>query len=430
VIERLRSRVFYGWFMVASGFGMQLMIGALLNQAYGAYVVALGREFGWSKTALSAGFSLGRFESGMLGPIEGWLIDRFEPRTVMRVGVVLFAAGLMAMSQVNTLPAFYATFFVAALGSSLCGFLPLTVAVVNWFRRRRATALAVMQTGFAVGGLVIPAVVLSLETFGWRNTAFGSGVIVLCFGLPLSQIIRHRPEPYGLQVDGGATPGGDESASVFDETGDFTGREAVRTPAFWMISFGHGAALLVVSAVMVHLVSHVNEDLGYSLGTAALIVTLMTAMQMVGQVSGGILGDRFSKRMIAFCCMGGHMVALLMLAYATALWMVIGFAIIHGLAWGTRGPLMQAMRADYFGRSSFGVIMGLSSLITMFGNTLGPLVAGILADQTGSYKTGFTVLAILAGAGSVFLALAKRPRPPVRSRSIDTLPVAATTTSE
>jgi MFS family permease len=112
--------------------------------------------------------------------------------------------------------------------------------------------------------------------------------------------------------------------------------------------------------------------------------------------------------------MGMHMTGLLLVAYATMLPMVVAFAVLHGLAWGVRGPLMQAMRADYFGTASFGVIMGLSSLIVMFGNTAGPLVAGILADRTGSYEAGFTVLAVLAGLGSIFFLLAVRPPPPVR----------------
>jgi sugar phosphate permease len=307
MIARLRARVFYGWFMVAAGFGIQFLTGGLLNQAYGAYVVLLRDDFGWSKTSLSAAFSLARFESGLLGPIEGWLIDRFGPRTVMRFGLLIFAGGFMLFSQINSLTTFYLAFVVMALGSSLAGFLPLTVAVVNWFRRRRATALAVMQTGFAVGGLTVPLVVVALETIGWRGTAFASGVLVLAIGLPLSQIIRHRPEDYGLTVDGfteAPSSNGDRPAQRDEiEPIDFKPNEAVRTPAFWLISLGHGSALLVVSAVMVHLVAHLNENLGYSLGTAALVVTLMTAMQIMGQPSGGVLGDRFSKRLIAAVCM-------------------------------------------------------------------------------------------------------------------------------
>jgi MFS family permease len=415
MFRSLRSRVFYGWWMVGAGFGIQILTGGLMNQAYGAYVVLLREEFGWSKTMLSAGFSMARFESGLLGPIEGWLIDRFGPRAVMRVGIIIFALGFMAMSQINSLVTFYLAFFAMALGSSLGGFLPLTVAVVNWFRRKRATALATMQTGFAVGGLIVPIVVFCLETFGWRSTAFGSGVLILLVALPLSSIIRHRPEDYGLEVDGGVDPAlAQSNGHQEEEPIDFLPREAVRTHSFWLISLGHGSALLVVSAVMVHLVSHLNENQGYSLQTAALVVTLMTFMQITGQLLGGYLGDRFNKRFITASCMFAHMTGLLLVAYATALPMVIAFAVLHGLAWGIRGPLMQAMRADYFGRASFGTIMGFSSMIVMFGNVSGPLVAGILADSTGSYETGFTVLACLAGAGSLFFFFATKPKPPIR----------------
>lgn len=417
-----KPRIFYGWYMVATGAAIQWLSGALLNQSGGAYVVLLAQELGWSKTTLSAAFSLRSLESGLLGPVEGWLIDRFGPRAVMRTGFVIFGGGFMLFSLVDSLPVLYVTFLIMALGASLSGFLPLTVAVVNWFHRQRARALSTMQIGFALGGLTVPAVIFFLETFGWRATAFASGVLVLLVGLPLTQLIRHRPEDYGLEVDGGqGRPAADAGRFRRQEypNVDFSVGEAVRTSAFWLISLGHGSALLVVSAVMVHLVAHLHDNLGLSLGMAGFIVSLMTTVQIVGQLVGGFLADRFSKRMIAASCMGGHMIALLLVAHATSLAMVAAFAVLHGLAWGIRGPLMQAIRADYFGRASFGLIMGISSLVVTFGNTAGPLVAGILADATGSYQTGFTVLAILAGLGSTFFVLAAPPSPPVRLSEVE-----------
>jgi sugar phosphate permease len=414
LIERLRARVFYGWFMVASGFGIQLLVSALINQGYGAYVVVLQKEMGWSKTALSAGYALSRLENGILGPIDGWLSDRFGPRNMVRFGMVTFAVGLMLLSLTNTLAAFYGALVVVTIGASLGSFLPLNVAIVHWFRRRRASAMAVMSMGFAVGGFIVPVIAFSLEHVGWRETAFASGVVVLLVGLPLSQVIRNRPELYGEVPDGIREAARvDQSRPPIDESGvDFTARQALRTPAFWLVSLGHASALLVVSAVVVHLLAHLNENLGYSLGTAGLVFALMTAMQLVGMISGGFLGDRFSKRLICAVCMAMHGGGLLLLAYAANIVMVIGFASLHGMAWGLRGPLMSAIRADYFGRGSFGVILGFSTLITMFGNILGPVVAGVLADRTGNYELGFAVLACLAGAGSVFFFLAKKPTPP------------------
>jgi MFS family permease len=297
-----------------------------------------------------------------------------------------------------------------ALGSSLGGYLPIGVAIVRWFRRRRALALSISGTGMSIGGLLTPLVVLAMSRFGWRWTAFASGLLVIAVGLPLAQIVRSRPEALGLTPDGDPPRTDSPDAPARAVELNFTPRQAIATRAFWYISAGHGAALLVVSAVLVHMVIHVTERLGFSLPQAASVVALMTVMQAIGQVSGGWLGDRFSKRRIAAACMLGHAVGLIVLALATAFWMVLAFAVLHGLAWGMRGPLMAAIRADYFGSASFGMISGISSMVLMVGMMGGPLVAGILADRTGSYVPGFAVLALLAALGSLFFLLARRPR--------------------
>lgn len=400
---------------------VQILIGGLMLQAFGAYAAVLREQFGWSKTTLSAAFAMTRVESGILGPAQGWAVDRFGAGFMVRIGVTLMGLGFLAFSQINALPMFFGSYFLIAVGSSLAGFMTLTVAVVNWFERKRALALGLMSTGFAVGGLIVPVVVFSMDTVGWRWTAFGSGVLVLIAGHILATFIRHRPEDHGwtidgvpeqVEVDGDANTDGQVRPTVRTINRDYTAREALRTPAFWYIALGHASALLVVSAVMVHLVLHVNENLGYSLRAAGFVVALLTAMQIVGQLGGGYLGDRLNKRAIIVTCMAGHAVGLLLLAFAVNFLMIFAFAVLHGLAWGGRGPLMQAIRADYFGRTSFGTITGFSSLIVMMGMTAGPLVAGILADRTGNYEAGFTVLAGLAALGSVFFILARPPRRP------------------
>jgi MFS family permease len=124
---------------------------------------------------------------------------------------------------------------------------------------------------------------------------------------------------------------------------------------------------------------------------------------------GWAIGDRFEKRFIAAACMLMHAAGLLMLTFATGTAMLVAFAVLHGGAWGLRGPFMQAIRADYFGRRSIGMILGLSSVIVVIGQIGGPLIAGVLADMTGNYRAGFTLLAVLAGLGSLFFLLARRP---------------------
>ncbi len=402
--SRLGSRVFYGWWIVGSGFLVNTANGALVFHAFGAYVVLLEDEFGWNRTAFAIAFALQRVESGLLGPVEGWAIDRFGPRKVMMTGVVIFAAGFFAFSQVNSIATFYGAFLLIALGSALGSFLPVTVAVVNWFNARRALALAMVSMGFAAGGLVQPGVVALLEAIGWRQMAVVSGLFILVAGLPLATLVRHRPEDYGMRPDGAAIA--DEEAA---EATGFTARQALHTRAFWFIALGHGASLLVLGAVMVHFVAHV-EDLGYSLGYAATMIMVMTISMVIGQTFiGGLLGDRINKRVTIVIALFGHSIALMLLAYATSQLMIIGFVVINGLAVGTRGPLIQAIRADYFGRQSFGTIMGFSSLVMMGGMIAGPVIAGISYDTTGSYEFGFTLLAILASFGSLFFVFATKP---------------------
>jgi MFS family permease len=409
-----RTPVFYGWWMVSAASVLQFMQSALLQQSFGAYMAVLRDEMGWSKTSLSAAAVIQQVESAILGPVQGWFVDRFGPQWMIRIGIVLFGTGFMLVSRVQTLYGFYGAFVVMALGSGLCGFFPLTVALLHWFERKRARALSAMQLGYAVGGMAVPVIAWSLITFGWRATAFASGVFIIAVGLPLSTIIKRRPEDHGEVVDGIREPVA-EAAKNPAPAPDFTAREAVRTPAFLFISLGHGFALFVVSAVMVHAITHLKEGLGYGIGEASLIIGLMTLCQAAGILLSGFIGDRFDKCTVSAVCMLFHMVGMLLLTYAASIAMLIGFAVLHGVSWGTRGPLMQAIRADYFGRSSIGMIMGLSSIIVLLGQVSGPLIAGVLADYTGDYEVGFTVLALLAGAGSMFFFLAKKPKRPTQT---------------
>jgi MFS family permease len=379
-------------------------------------------------TMLSAGFALARTESAVLGPAQGYLIDRLGPRAIMRVGVLLFGLGFVLLSLIQQPWQFFLAIIVLAIGASFAGFLSVTVTVVKWFRRRRATALGMASSGTALGGLLVPAVTIFMSTYGWRAASLWSGVLVLVIGPFVVQVMRHQPSDLGLEVDGlpnddekvvvaagveGTYATGTGSASL---VADFTAKQALRTAAFWQISFGHGLAVMLISALMVHLIPHLTGQLGYSLGFAGLIVALVTLMQLVGMVVGGVLGDRLSKRVIVSTAMVMHAGAALLLTVAVTPLLVVGFAMIHGLAWVARGPLQQAWRADLFGSRYFGAIMGFSSIVVMLGAAGGPLLAGILFDQLGDYILTLRLLALLALLGALLFLLVRRPAPPTAIR--------------
>ena len=404
-----RPKIFYGWYIAAAGFLTQFMFGVLMFHSFGTYVALMQADFGWSRTTFSLAFAAQRVESGVLGPIQGWVIDTYGPRKVMFIGLVVFAAGFMLLSRVQSLPLFYISFLMIAVGSSLGSFLSVLVAIVNWFRRRRVFATGVLTMGFAVGGLTATPMALLIESIGWRDAAFASGVISLVVGLPLAAVVRHRPEPYGMLPDGVQSTSGLAGEQQQEIEWSMTAREALTTSAFWFLALGQASALLVIGSLMVHLVIYIHEDLGYSLGLAALAITVQTLGQIVGQLFATLFGDRLPKRPLVIVALLLHATAMLLLALADGLPMIYVAVVINGVAWGSRGPLMMGLRADYFGPRRFGTIMGFSSLVIMLGMIIGPIFAGVMYDQTGSYRTGFIVLAIFAALGSVMFLMVRPP---------------------
>jgi sugar phosphate permease len=402
-------KIFYGWRVAAAGSSIHFLHSALLLQAFGAYVAVLSEERGWSKTALAGGAALQSIEGAVLGPVLGWMVDRFGPRIMVQAGIVALSLGFVALSQVDSIGGFYGAMVVIAVGASFSGYFPLSVALVHWFKRWRARALSLMSLGLAAGGIAAPLVGWAMQTYGWRNVALGSAVIVLCVGLPLAAVVRSKPAEIGETIDGLPPAPVVEGVAPEPAGREFTAAEALRTRAFWLLGLGHGFALLVVAAVNVHAISHIKEGLGYSLAQAALVITVMTIAQAGGVLLGALMGDRWNKRYVAAGCMLAHMLGLLALTWATHLWMLGAFAVLHGTAWGLRGPFMQALRADYFGLQAIGMILGLSAVIIAIGQVAGPLIAGAFADLTGNYRGGFTLLALIAGSGSVLFMLARKP---------------------
>ncbi len=404
-------KAFYGWRIVFAGGALQFLQSLLLNQSFGVYLAVLVEDRGWSKTAIAGAAALKSTEAAILGPVLGWAVDRFGSQVIARVGIVTFGIGFMLLSQIDTLLGFYAAFVVIALGSSMFSNSIVGVAIIHWFEKRRARALSALQFGSAVGGLFVFLVAASIQAYGWRATAFGSGVIAILVGWPLARMIRSRPEDHGQTVDGvPPAPRDDTRPAAAPVKHGLSAREALRTSAFWLMGLGHAFALLAVTAINVHAVTHIKEGLGYSLSMATLVFTLVTVGQFGGVMLGWVIGDRYQKRVVSAVCMLMHAAGLLMLTYATGIVVLVIAALVHGTAWGLRGPFMQAMRADYFGRGSIGMIIGLSSLIMVIGQIGGPILAGVFADWTGNYRMGFTILAVLAGLGSLFFLMARPPK--------------------
>jgi MFS family permease len=327
---------------------------------------------------------------------------------------------------------FYMAFIIMAVGQGMGGWLPMNTLLNNWFVRNRATAMGISSAISRLGALIlIPAMAWAVDpaedNLGWRMTAVLLGVMAFSLAIPITKVIRNRPEDMGLRTDGDPP----EKASASDATlvtgdsdegtaasgpviyeGDFTLKQAMRTSSFWLIAFGHGFTSMIIISIMAHLAPLLTLDRGYSVPTAGLVVTAYTAVSMIFQIVGGYVGDRVPKRIALFFFSSIQASAIFILIFAPNLGYIFLFAVVFGMGFGGRNPLTTSIRGDYFGRSSFGKIMGMTQLPMNVLLLIAPIFAGYMRDTYGTYNVAFITLAGLNYLGGVLLLMAKKPTLP------------------
>ena len=420
---RLRGVPYCWWLVPLTGF-IKVLTSAPLFHAMAIWTVALESHFGWSRTQLSMAFALTRIEGGVMGPIEGYLTDRLGTRRMVFLGLLVLGAGFLFFWRVQHLWMFYAAFMVMSLGHSLGGWVPVTTVLNNWFDRHRAKAMGWSNTVSRLGGLLlVPALAFAIDPdqdrLGWELAALSLGIFTLLIAWPLSQLIRDRPEDYGELPDGdlpassqvipiehGApNPPANEPKP---RTIDFTATQALRTPAFWFISLGHGFTSMVIIAIMAHL-GLLMKDQGFDVQTTGWVISVYSGVSMASQVFGGYVGDRIPLRIAIFIFTTIQAAAVLLLTAATTISMVYLFAVLFGIGFGGRNPLTTAIRGDYFGRASFGKILGISTVPMNFLLLIAPPLAGYMRDVQGTYTMAFNLLAALSFFGGFLFLMARKP---------------------
>ena len=422
-ITSKKSGVFYGWWLLGAGTVVMMLQGGLYAYGFPAFFVPLASTLGASRGALSLAFSFTRLESSLLGPIEGYMIDRFGPRGIMYIGFALLGLSFILFSMINSLLHFYLVFPIIALGASLSGFLPVITAVNNWFSRRRGLATGISSAGVNVGGVLVAVVAVSISLYGWRTTAVVIGVVIWLLGFPLAATMRHKPQPYGYLTDGDdPDEQGDSSAdgrpSGAEETADFTPMQALKTPAFWFIASAHGFSLFIVGSVSIHQIP-LLVDAGISFQTASTILAFMTLVAMVGRIAGGWLGDKLGRKLILVTCFLLMSVGVVVLATAQTIPQAMLYAVLYGLGYGARAPILIALRGEFFGPRNFATIMGLSQPVMVIGSFFGPIAAGFAYDAQGSYRMVFFIIAVINLVGAVLVFFIKKPDLPQRRDAVD-----------
>lgn len=412
-------KVFYGWWIVLAGTVLAWLNGGVNFYGFQTFFLPLTKEFGWSRASLAGVVSLARLEGGIMAPVVGYLVDRLGPRKLMVVGFTISGIGFILFSKVDSLLMLYGVFiFVMSTGQSLGAGLPPQTAVANWFIRRRARALAFLAAGSGFGGTLVPVLQWFINSFGWRAAAVVCALLIWVISLPMSFVIRHRPEPYGYYPDNIPLEADDPSASKEISATkvsvplevDFTPREAITTRAFWLLALAWGFWTMVLGILSVHILPFL-VDSGFSSGTAASIVGLFAVISALSRLGIGWLGDYLSKRYLMAACLALQAIGLLLFSLLRGLWQLIPYLVIFAAPYGGTIALRGAIQGEYFGRKAFGTISGMLRVVDLPGTVAGPLFAGWVFDVTGSYTSAFLVIAFLNILGALAVLAAVRPLP-------------------
>ena len=425
IITRGRQVVygFYGWKLAALALFSNCLAGGPVWNGVGVWVKTLEIQFGWSRAQLTGAFSLAQLEGSLIGPLMGYLIDRLGAKKMVLMGLVLTGLGFIMFSQTANVAMFYISYSLIMLGTAAGTWLPMMTVLNRWFSRMRGRAMSVAGEGSFLGGLLlVPALAWSVDpdNLGWRATAFWIGVGFIAIAWPISRIIRERPEDYGQLPDGDlpatapavkTRPGRLREAEQATSAPDFTARQAIRTQAFWFITFGHALSSMLIATLTVHLVPMLTDQ-GLTLQTAAFVWSVLMAVGATFQLVGGYVGDRIPKNIALFGFTTLQALGFIMAAFITDISMAMVFAVVYGAGFGGRVPLTTAIRGDYFGKRAFATITGISMAPLYLLMLAAPLMAAAMFDAQGSYSVPFLILGLVGGASGPLFLFARKPQPP------------------
>jgi sugar phosphate permease len=407
-----RRHVYYGWRILAAGTIAMALGSGLSMSSFGLYIDPLESEFGWTRAEVSLAFSFSVLASGLSAPLVGRWVDSRGARASIVVGGAFTALTFFLLSSTQALWQFYLFFALHSLGRQMMFFLPFQALMSRWFVRRRGVALSILGSGFSLGGFaVLPIVALVLNNLGWRGTYVFSGIVTAAFFVPVGLLVlRNQPSDVGEQADGDAVPAERQKAAE-PEVG-LSLREASRTPFFWLCALGFMFMFYGMMGWMVHQVPF-YESVGYSRGTAALIVSASAGMSIVARLSMGVIADRFDRfEGIVVVLLGLQMAGMATLLVSTSPPAIVLFLLFWVIG-ASAGPMVESLvLLKAFGMKAFATILGAMLVIETAGQIVSPALAGAIFDRTASYDGALIMFMSAFGAGLLLFLAAGRMRPP------------------
>ncbi len=413
-VARPEGGVFYGWWVLAAAAGLGFFAFGVVIPGYLAFSVPIRTELGLSsgQSAFVVGAAWGIGDITSLA--AGWLADRYGARRFILLGGLLCGIGFAALGLAHSFWAIVLAYsFAASLGRGL-GIFPTLMTVANqWFERRKPFALASVNTSVTAGAAaLLPALSFIASRVGWRTGAFISGAVVGALALPAALVIRSRPEDMGLQPYGAneVNPGATARTASIDPGAhrrEYSVSQALATLSFCALSVGAVLRTVPSDVLVINQIPMLIWK-GVPAERTAFYLSLTYFATIPARFGMGLAATWVTPRwmlsggmaVVALCTVAaifvrGEPVAwLLIIASATG-------QGVSSIAWITVG--------EYFGRRSFGTLVGVMTVFYGVSGLIVPAVAGTIFDRTGSFFLVLMAVAVLQAISAVSFLIVRRP---------------------
>jgi len=396
---------------VVIGAGIGISFGSLPFFATGFAILAraVAGEFGFSQTDVAKAatiFLLSQIVANFLcaAPLQRW-----GSRKVAAASITVFAASLLALSQMqNSLLQFYVAFAIIGLFGIGTNPIAYAQAITQWFDRRRGLALGLATGAQSVGLFLFPIIMLVLiSRFGWRLALIDLAIFEIVICLPAVLIlVRDAPHSPTLRFDAHSA---DTAISISQER-QLSYSDIFSNVTFWKLVASFLVMGMSIYAIGPNIVYILKDGAGLSLAEIARVQSLAGVAFLIGRVAFGYLLDRTAARIVALLALtlaGSH---LAIYAYSPTSTMVIIAAVLAGLSSGGESDLMPYVASRYFGAHNVSRVYSLFLVAWFAGAAIGPVAFAQLAVASGSSLLPLNLLmASLLLPAAMFLYLGRYP---------------------
>ncbi len=373
-----------------SSFGQTFFIALSAGSIRSEFALSHG-EFGslYMLATLASALTLSQF---------GKIVDYLSVARVALIIIPLLAVATIGMSYTSSIAMLGVVIFGLRLfGQGMMTHTAIT-AIARWYVAQRGRAVSVVTVGHQAGEAVFPFLyVVVVASVGWRNTWLLAAGALVIVALPLVYALMRVPR-MPRSSDGPEPAGADR---------DWTRREVLRDPLFWLILAGILAPGFIGTTIFFHQV-YLVELRGWSIEAFAGSYAFMALLTVCFALIGGVLIDRFSALSLLPVFLVPLAFACFLLAWAERESGIYAFMALLGTSYGLSSTLFGAVWPEIYGTRHLGSIRAITVALVVFATAMGPGVTGFLIDFGVAYPAQIFAMGLYCLAACLLMVVVSR----------------------